>query len=102
MLETIEEKSTKVGELENQLSGQLHRVKIVRNLNCCGCNYYILQLIEDFDIMDAHYQSVYEKCCAALNKLEKRKVQVEKLNKVRTFSNGTWRIWPILGFGSDK
>uniref|UniRef100_A0A914GYD2 Kinesin motor domain-containing protein n=1 Tax=Globodera rostochiensis TaxID=31243 RepID=A0A914GYD2_GLORO len=66
MVGEIEEKSAKVEDLEGQLAGQLQRVKT---------------LLEDFAIMDENYQTVYNKCLAALDKLEKRKTEVEQLNK---------------------
>ncbi|KAL3119651.1 hypothetical protein niasHT_006737 [Heterodera trifolii] len=66
MVGEIDEKSAKLEDLEGQLAGQLQRVKT---------------LLEDFEFMDENYQSLYKKCKAALEKLERRKTEIEKLNK---------------------
>lgn len=98
MQHTITEKTSKVEDLEGQLSGQLQRVKTVILINLVRV-INIFKLLEDFEIIDSHYQSVYDKCLAALNKLEKRKIEVEHLNKVlfNEFSLYTiiYRIWQL-------
>lgn len=67
MLETIEENNARIEDLEGQLESQLYQMKI---------------LIQDMTVMDEHYNSIFYKCQRALDKLEKRKKEVEGLNRV--------------------
>jgi len=66
MMESMEDNESRIAELESQLTAQLHQVQI---------------LVEDLQLMDEHYSAVYDKCRNALDKLEKRRTEVESLNR---------------------
>uniref|UniRef100_A0A915DTJ2 Kinesin-like protein n=1 Tax=Ditylenchus dipsaci TaxID=166011 RepID=A0A915DTJ2_9BILA len=65
MLEHNDENEARIEDLEARLMANLYRVKI---------------LSEDLQIMDEHYQTVYQKCQRALAKLEARKSELESLH----------------------
>lgn len=67
MEEEIAEQKAKLEELEGQLEAVTHRMHIA---------------IQDLVMMDENYQTIYERCCAALDKLEKRTREIEDTKEV--------------------